>query len=149
MPKLSVIMRFAVSGVLATVLAVFGGGWLVHEYVIHKPGQGVGLTVIRGIRLLTHPPGQAGPAGKRHEQRMLTGFVQVGFTVGPDGRAHGIHVIRAEPPGQYEEAAREVIAARHFKPSRSGYEQTEVVHFQVPAAVLGGKGSTTQGGDRR
>lgn len=146
MPKLSVILRYAVSALLAAALAIFGGGWLIHEYVGHEPAQTVGLTVIRGIRVLSHLPGQEKSADKQRPKQMLTGFVQVGFTVGPDGRAHGIHVIRAEPPGRYEEAARELIAARHFKPSESGHAETRVVHFQVPATVLRAKDSGAQGG---
>ncbi len=140
------ILRFGISAVLASALAVFGGGWLVHEYVRHKPDQNVGLTLVRGIHLLAHLPGHGASETKAKPQEMLNGFVQVGFTIGPDGRAHGIHIIRAEPPGQNEEAAREVIAARRFKPSLAGQKQTKVVHFQVPASLLGsgsgsGKGS--------
>jgi len=138
MSRLSAILRFGVSGLLAAALVFFGGGWLVHEYVGHKPGQTVGLTLIRGVKLLSHPPGkQTAPAPqKKKSGPMLRGFVQVGFTVGPDGRAHGIHVIRSQPKGEYEQAAREVVAARQYKPTKAGHKETRIVHFQVPASTL-------------
>jgi len=146
MSRLSTILRFGASAILAAAFVVFGGGWLVHEYVSHHTGRRVGLTVIRGLTLLTHPPGQGTQSHPEKAKRMLTGFVQVGFTVGPDGHAHGIHVIRSEPKGQYEEAARELIAARRYKPSKAGHAETRVVHFQVPASTLE-KNQGSGGGD--
>ena len=81
---------------------------------------------------------------------MLKGFVQVGFTVGTDGRAHDIHVLAAEPPGQYEEAARTIIASRHYKPALPGKkhtaQRTEIIHFQAPTSVLTNSNSNGKGG---
>lgn len=147
MSRFYVLLRFAAAAVLAGALIFFGAGWLVHKYAGHHPDQTVGLTIIRGVQLLSHVPGQGTSTQAKQSQQTLKGFVQVGFTVGADGRAHNIHVIAAEPPGQYEQAAREIIAARHYKPAppgkKGGVERTEVVHFQVPTSVLtdnGGKG---------
>lgn len=149
MSRIYTILRYAGAALLAGALVFFGAGLIVHKYLGGRQSdQMVGLTVIRGIKLLTHVPGQASSSSAaKAQQQQLKGFVQVGFTVGPDGRAHHIHVISAEPPGHNEEAAREIIASRHFKPVKpgskaSGVERSEVVHFQVPASVLtGGSGS--------
>lgn len=139
MSRMATSLRFIVSALLAGGLLVFGGGWLVHHYVGHEPAQTVGLKVIRGIQYLGHLPKSATASAAKKRGPMLTGFVQVAFTVGPDGRAHDIHVLSAEPPGEYEEAAREIVAARHFKPAGAGGktgEHTAVVHFRVPASTL-------------
>lgn len=144
MSRILVILRFAAAAVLATALVFFGAGWIVHKYFGQRSDQVIGLTMIRGVQLLTKVPGQASTPKAASAGKQIKGFVQVGFTVGADGRAHHIHVIASEPPGQYEEAAREIIASRHFKPgAKKGVERTEVVHFQVPASVLGKPG---QGG---
>lgn len=140
MSRFYVLLRFAAAAVLACALIFFAAGWLVYKYAGHQPDQTVGLTIIRGVQLLSHVPGQGTSAQANRARQTIKGFVQVGFTVGADGRAHNIHVISAEPPGQYEEAAREIIAARHFKPVPPGKkgpaERTEVVHFQAPTSVL-------------
>ena len=140
MSRFYVFLRFTAAAVLAGALVFFGAGWLVYAYVGHRPGQTVGLTVIRGIQLLSHVPGQATNARAKRSRQMLKGFVRVGFTVGSDGRAHDIHVLAAEPPGQYEEAARAIVAARHYKPAPPGKkrvaQRTEIIHFQAPPSVL-------------
>ncbi|MGH8273947.1 MAG: energy transducer TonB [Gammaproteobacteria bacterium] len=140
MSKLSIFLRFLASGLIALAILVLGGGWIIHEYVGHDPAQTVGMTVIRNINLLSHVPGKGNhkdknSAAKHKPTRMVPGFAQVAFTVGTDGRAHDIHVLRSAPKGVYDQAAQAVIAARHFKPPKSGHatEQTEIVHFQVPA----------------
>lgn len=146
MNRTSTILRFTVSALAATAFVALGGGWLIHRYVGHQPSETVGLKVIRGIRLIAHVPVSGAKSGADQNAPTLTGFVQVGYTVGPDGRAHGIHVIRAVPAGHYEEAAREIIAARHFKPVQgreAELERTQVINFQVPATALEDQG---QGG---
>lgn len=143
MSRMAASLRFIVSALLAGGLLLFGGGWLVHHYIGHEPSQTVGLQVIRGIRYLGHLPKSATATAPKKRGPMLTGFVQVAFTVGPDGRAHNIRVLSSEPPGRYEGAAREIVAARHFKPAGAGGkagERTEIVHFQVPASTLDKKG---------
>jgi TonB family protein len=139
MLQTSALIRSVVSALVAAVFILCGGAWLVHHFIGHEPSQTVGLKVIRGIELIGRVPG-SGTRIAAKEAPTLTGFVQVGFMVGSDGRAHDIHVIRAVPPGQYEEAAREIIASRRYKPAPPGKsgarEQTEVVNFQVPASVL-------------
>jgi len=140
MSRFYVFLRFAAAAVFAGALVFFGAGWLIHTYVGHEPAQTVGLTMIRGVHLLSHVPGKGTSAQAGKSRQTIKGFVQVGFKVGADGRARDIHVISAEPPGQYEEAAREIIAARHFKPAPAGkkgpVQRTEIVHFQAPTSVL-------------
>lgn len=146
MSKTATILRYAGSALLAGAFVAVAGGWIVHRFVGRQPSRTVGLTVIRGIQLITHVPGTQSLGAAAQSGPMLPGFVQLGFKVGADGRAHDIHVIRAVPPGQYEQAAREIVAARRFKPAAGkagGIERTEVVHFQVPASVLSAQ---SQGG---
>jgi len=146
MSRLFVLLRYAGAAVLAGALVFFGAGLLVHHFAGRHSGQTVGLTVIRGIQLITKVPGQASSANPdTAKEQTIKGFVQIGFTVGPDGKAHHIHVIEAQPPGLNEEAAREIIASRRFKPvpagsKQSGVERSEVVHFQVPTSLLKGSG---------
>lgn len=146
MTRLFVLFRFAGAAVLAGALVFFGAGLLVHHFAGHDSGQTVGLTVIRGIKLISRVPGQASSAKPdTARQQTIKGFVQVGFTVGPDGKPHHIRIIEAQPPGLNEEAAREIIASRRFKPvppgsKQSGVERSEVVHFQVPTSVLSQSG---------
>lgn len=154
MSRFFVLLRFAGAGALAFALIFFGGGLLVSHFAGHHPDQTVGLTVIRGIKLLSHVPGQGSSARpEASNQQTLRGFVQLGFIVGPDGKAHHIHVIASEPPGQSAqvEAAREIIASRRYKPvppgsKKSGVQRSEVVHFQVPTSVLTGSTKNAQGG---
>lgn len=143
MSRLSTFLRFLVSALIAAAILVFGGGWIIHEYVGHDPSQSVGMTVIRNINLISHVPGKGNheneaSAAQHKPTRMVPGFAQVAFTVGPDGHAHDIHVLRSVPKGVYDQAAQAVIAARRFKPPKSGQpiEKTEIVHFQVPADKL-------------
>ncbi len=144
MGKFATPLRFLASGLIAVAVLLFGGGWIVHHYIGHDPARTVGLTVIRNVKLIARVPGtdaqkKRGKPADKAAERKVPGFAQVAFTVGADGRAHNIHVLRSVPAGVYDRAARAVIAARHFKPSKSGqgFEQTEIVHFQVPADALG------------
>lgn len=74
-------------------------------------------------------------------EREVSGFVQLSFTIQPDGRPADIEVYGAVPPGIYEERAMEIVAARRYVPdydadgnplARRGIE---VIDFTVPAEV--------------
>lgn len=100
MVKLRTPLRFLVSALIAVAILLFGGGWIVHRYIGHDPAQTVGLTVIRNVKLLAHVPGadkqaQDKSADKTRPEREVPGFVQIAFTIGADGRAHDIHVLRS------------------------------------------------------
>lgn len=69
----------------------------------------------------------------------ITGFVQLRFTVQPDGRATDIRVFGAIPPGIYEDQAIAQVRARRWDPALDeagrpvARAATEIVEFTVPA----------------
>lgn len=69
----------------------------------------------------------------------IEGFVQVRFTVLPDGTASDVRVFGAVPAGYYERQAVEQVLARRWEPgvdddgNRVRREATEVVRFTLPA----------------
>lgn len=74
-------------------------------------------------------------------EREVDGFVQVEFTVFPDGRVENVEVVGAQPAGVYEEQARQIIRSRDYTGQVSPAEQqgerrTEIVDFTVPASEL-------------
>lgn len=74
-------------------------------------------------------------------EREVSGFVQLSFTIQPDGRATGIEVYGAVPPGIYEEQAMEIVASRRYEPAYDDdgvpvvSRGIEVIDFTVPAEV--------------
>lgn len=154
MSRTATILRFLVCGLIAIAIFVGGGAWLVHHYLGDKPKDVIGMKIVRGLDLITTIPGVEGTAAKALQQdkaqRFIPGFVQIAFTVGKDGRAHNIHVVRAIPEGRYELAATAVIAARHFKPPESAQaaakERTEIVHFSAAESGHSENGAASDGG---
>jgi TonB family protein len=153
MSRFTTFTRFLVSGLIAVAILLFGGGWIVHHFFGPNPSQSVGLTVIRNVKLLAHVPGSATrkkPA-VAERKRTVAGIVQIGFTVGADGRAHNIRVLRSAPKGANAAAARAVIAARHFTPPQTKrgrkIEHSEILHFQVPANAPKKSGKNANSGD--
>ncbi|MDN5864866.1 MAG: energy transducer TonB [Gammaproteobacteria bacterium] len=149
MSRTATLLRFLICGLIATAIFVVGGGWLVHSYLGHKPKAVIGLQVVRGIELIHAIPGvkEASRNVKKNDSaKLVPGLVQVAFTVGEDGRAHNIRVLRATPEGMYEQAARTVIAARHFDPPQSAQaaakQHTEIVHFSSPSKDSPGRSAT-------
>lgn len=69
----------------------------------------------------------------------IEGFVQVRFTVLPDGSASDVRVFGAVPAGYYERQAVEQVLARRWEPgvdddgNRVRRDATEVVRFTLPA----------------
>lgn len=69
----------------------------------------------------------------------IHGFVQLRFTVQPDGRATDIRVFGAVPPGYYERQAIDQVRARRWEPgvdedgNAVSRRATEVVRFSLPA----------------
>jgi protein TonB len=47
----------------------------------------------------------------------VEGSVTVTFLVNPDGRVSGIRVLNAEPPGVFEDAAKEALAQSEYRPA--------------------------------
>lgn len=76
-------------------------------------------------------------------ERTVSGFVQVEFTVAPDGSVRDVRVVGAVPKGYYEEQAKAEIASKRFMPEFEGdqavaSERTEIVDFTVPVGGGGG-----------
>lgn len=74
-------------------------------------------------------------------EREVSGFVQVEFTVFPDGTVEDVEVVGAQPSGVYEDQARARVRARDYTGQVSPAEQdgerrTEVIDFTVPASEL-------------
>ncbi|MEX0900683.1 MAG: energy transducer TonB [Gammaproteobacteria bacterium] len=69
----------------------------------------------------------------------IDGFVQVRFTVQPDGSASDVRVFGAVPAGYYEQQAIDQVRARRWEPGVDGdgnrvpRDATEVVRFTLPA----------------
>lgn len=145
MSRTATIVRFLICGLLSAAVFVFGGGWLIHRYLGNQPQQTISIKVARGITLIHSVPGLDNSTDKSREkpQRQVPGFVQVGYTIGQDGRAHDVHVLRAVPEGVYDDAAQAVIKGRHFKPVKSKSaaraKHSQIVHFRVPKSKLKGK----------
>lgn len=146
MSRAATIARFLICGLLSAAVFVLGGGWLVHHYLGNKPEQTISVKVARGISLIHSVPGLDNSTDKKSKQqseRQVPGFVQVAYTIGEDGRAHDVHVLRSIPEGVYDKAAQAVIAGRHFKPAASKAaaqtEHTQIVHFRVPESKLKGE----------
>ena len=74
-------------------------------------------------------------------ERQISGFVQLEYTVNPDGSISDVRIIGATPSGVYEEQAVEQVRRQMHAP---GYEEgepvarraTEVIEFSVPASAL-------------
>lgn len=73
------------------------------------------------------------------ERADIEGFVQVRFTVLPDGSASAVRVFGAVPAGYYERQAIEQVRAQRWEPgvdedgNRVQRDATEVVRFTLPA----------------
>jgi TonB family protein len=71
--------------------------------------------------------------------REISGFVQVVFTVQPDGTVSEARVFGAVPAGYYEEQALERVRARSWEPGVDAdgnivaRQATEVIEFTLPA----------------
>lgn len=71
-------------------------------------------------------------------ERRVSGFVQVEFTVFPDGSVEDVEVVGAQPEGVYEDQARQRVRGRDYTGQVSpaeedGERRTEIVDFTVPA----------------
>jgi|GEM_PF-3594222 len=74
-------------------------------------------------------------------ERQVSGFVQVEFTVLPDGSVEDVEVVGARPAGIYEDQARQQVEGADYTGQVSpaeedGERRTEVVEFTVPASDL-------------
>lgn len=118
-----------------------------------KPNTDPVLEVVQGVQVLKlaeHPeiesqmrqqaardvpePPPASPVFERE----VSGFVQLEYTVNPDGSVSNVEVVGAVPAGVYEEQAKQIVAARRYTPEvveegATARRETEVIQFSVPA----------------
>ncbi|MCG8436170.1 MAG: energy transducer TonB [Gammaproteobacteria bacterium] len=74
-------------------------------------------------------------------ERQISGFVQLSYTVNPDGTVSDVRVLGAVPRGVYENEATAQVSRQMRAPSYENgvavaREVTEVVEFTVPASDL-------------
>jgi hypothetical protein len=96
--------------------------------------------VREGAREREAPP----PPVVERPEREVRGFVQVEFTVLPDGSIENFEVVGAHPEGVYEDRARARVEARDYAGTVSPIETdgrriSEVVQFSVPASEVHGR----------
>lgn len=150
------VFRLLVSGVVATVAilsitALLVTHWHREEEAKIPDMQFANVQLISKSQINNPPePG----AKKKHSRlgdvapvriapRKVSGFVQLEFTVQPDGRATDVHVVGAEPHGYYEKQAKQIVESRLYTPAAgaSGGPEarhgSEVIQFSVPAKGSG------------
>lgn len=75
-------------------------------------------------------------------ERQITGFVQLEYTIEPDGTVSNVRVIGAAPSGVYEERAIAEASRRMHAPVYNDAGEpvarrtTEIIEFSVPASEL-------------
>lgn len=152
-------LRMLVCAAIATVLVVTMAGVGVRWFYDREEQEEQTLRVMEQINLTTmgETPG-AGERERRQQrefvregpedrppppvpERQVEGFVQVEFTVFPDGRVENVEVVGAQPSGVYEDQARRIVRSRDYTGQVSPAEQdgerrTEIVDFTVPASEV-------------
>lgn len=152
-------MRFVISGILglAITLAMLVGALQFFDGDVGKATlrQGIEVTPLpahqrvdvaewlRQARDDLPPPGapemRQPPPPFEFAQREIRGFVQLTFTVQPDGRATDVRVFGAVPAGYYEAQAIAAVNARRWDPGvdetgrPAARRATEVIEFSLPA----------------
>lgn len=150
-------IRLLVAMLIATVLVVTGAalavGWF---YDVDREGEAtyemmnqVGLTSLdehpelqerRTTEFLDSPPEEP-ERPDLDDERQVEGFVQVEFTILPDGSVEDVEVLGAQPSGVYEEQARQQVESGDFAhladpQEPDGYRHTEIIDFSVPASEV-------------
>lgn len=75
-------------------------------------------------------------------ERQISGFVQVEYTINPDGTVSDVQVLGAAPSGVYEERAVAQVSRSMHAPAYNeagepvARRTTEIVEFSVPASEL-------------
>lgn len=89
----------------------------------------------------TPPESSAPPLPPPLPEREIAGFVQLEYTINPDGSVSDVRIIGATPSGVYEQQAIEQVRRRMHAPTFENGEPvarraTEVIDFSVPASAL-------------
>lgn len=157
----SFLFRFLVSGVIATVAIIALVGTAVNYF--QPPEDDPLLNTLKEVRVvnlgenprlaeavrkerertgMVKPERELPPPPPAIAEREISGFVQVEYTINPDGSVDDVKVIGAAPKGVYEERARAQVARRMHAPAYNDAGEpvarrtTEVVEFSVPANEL-------------
>lgn len=75
-------------------------------------------------------------------ERQISGFVQLEYTIEPDGTVSNVHVLGSAPSGVYEDRAVADVSRRMHAPVYNDAGEpvarrtTEIVEFSVPASEL-------------
>lgn len=147
-------VRIAISFVAAGLLVFFATGitLLAIEDEEPKPPSFTQLASGHNVRVLSEEELQlmlrrAGrldvdrpepPSTSSLPPRQIRGFVQLEYTVNPDGSVSDVNVIGAVPEGYYEAQAKAMIEAKRFTPTFENgkavaSEHTTIIDFSVPA----------------
>jgi TonB family protein len=155
-------LRMLVCAVIASVLVLTMAAVGVRWFYDREEQEEKTLRVMKQINLTTMGEAPGAEERERRQQRefvregpedrpapppvsvpdrQVEGFVQVEYTVFPDGRVENVEVVGAQPSGVFEDQARELIRARDYTGQVSPAEQqgerrTEIVDFTVPASEL-------------
>lgn len=144
------VLRIAVSMLVATVM-VFLVTALILDF-FDQPNTDPVLEVVHGVQVIhlaEHPEIESlmrqqaarnvpePPPVPPTFEREVSGFVQLEFTVNPDGSVSNVDVVGAVPAGVYEDQAKQIIAARRYTPeftaeTATARRETEVIQFSVP-----------------
>jgi|SRR5690606_7948952 len=149
-----VLLRYVAALAAATLLVLLTTAVILDFF--DKPNTDPMLEVVHGVdvlKLAEHPEIEAQmrqqvarnvpepPPAAPVFERDVSGFVQLEFTVNPDGSVSDVDVVGAVPAGIYEDQAKQIIAARRYTPEFTGdaataRRETEVIQFSVPADTV-------------
>lgn len=143
-------LRYAAALAAATLLVLLTTALILDFF--DNPNTDPVLEVVHGVDVLhlaEHPEIEAQmrqqvvrnvpePPPPPDFEREVSGFVQLEFTVNPDGSVSNVDVVGAVPAGVYEEQAKQIIEARRYTPeftadTATARRETEVIQFSVPA----------------
>lgn len=157
MPWIRLFLCTLVASVLVFVMASVGVRWF---YDPDKQGEStaelierVNLTSVRDVpggeerrrdtqrEFVREGPRDEAPPPVTLPERRVSGFVQVEYTVFPDGTVEAVEVVGAQPAGVYEDEALQRVRSRDYSGQISPAEQdgerrTEIVEFTVPASEV-------------
>lgn len=145
---MTTLARLLVSAVAATMLVFIATGLVLDYFDQPNPDPVPNMVediefaspdslVDLGIRSNAREPREPPPLPEL-PPRQVSGFVQLEFTVNPDGSVSDVKVVGAVPQGYYEAQAREIVSQRRYEPTLEDGEfvartETDVVEFTVPA----------------
>jgi TonB family protein len=157
MPWIRLFICMLVASVLVFMMAAVGVRWF---YDPDSQGEStaefmerVNLTSVRDVpgaeerrrdsqrEYVREGPRDNAPPPVELPERRVSGFVQVEYTVFPDGTVESVEVVGAQPEGFYEDRALQRVQGRDYSGQVSPAEQdgerrTEIIEFTVPASDL-------------